>query len=433
MLCLSGCSDWQLVGSRDTDATTGGSESETDTERACDWSSGGDGLGVDVNHPGADRLALTPGGAVRASTLEQELDGELWFEYQDFLLGEIPASTPPDIRWHAEDLGRTFWQAPESARGSSWLYAGRNHSGETVFVFSSFPESGAWVDDADGFLLDRPSDGDDWPAIADVDGDGVADLLFEEYLDLVVHLSPIEGKRDFTTDADLTFGNESASPTYMSSVSVADVNGDGHVDVLGAANQLHVVHGPLMNTLEDGVQPDFTYTPDEWRPERVQFMAEGGDLNDDGEVDLLVSVATSYEEQAAAVLLTDLDMGQATAADAGTVFHYGDGQDPGLVHMRNIGDVNSDGFGDLAAVFVHADDEDRDPLIVYVLMGPITDSTVDIAARADATVTFDELERIESIPEPQPAGDVDGDGAQDWLVGMGSNQAAVLFLGCESL
>ncbi len=140
----------------------------------------------------------------------------------------------------------------------------------------------------------------------DVDGDGVNDLVYGGRSApanrgdgaVFVTLGPVSGNVS-AGDAAIRLEGAAEGSYAGSSLSLGDLNGDGHLDlVVGAPGwtdsaisqgAVHVVNGPLeqSGTLADA---DATYTGRSEEDEAGTSVSATGDLNDDGNDDLVVGV-----------------------------------------------------------------------------------------------------------------------------------------------
>ncbi|TVS21217.1 MAG: VCBS repeat-containing protein, partial [Planctomycetaceae bacterium] len=138
--------------------------------------------------------------------------------------------------------------------------------------------------------------------VADVNGDGILDLISANYQDDTV--SVLLGNGDGTFEGHETF-NVGKNPT---SVAVADVNGDGVPDLVTAnegvltnsftANETSSV-SVLLGRGDGTFEPDATYAALGWKPETLAV----GDINGDGLLDL---VTAGWSREASVLLRTPL-------------------------------------------------------------------------------------------------------------------------------
>ncbi len=162
-------------------------------------------------------------------------------------------------------------------------------------------------------------------------------------------------------------------------------------------------------------------------------VSGAGDVDGDGHDDLLVGAWGNYEEgtyAGVAYLLLGPVTGtvELSMADAKLV---GEEADDGADRVSGAGDVDGDGLDDVL-VGARGNDEGADSAgAAYLVLGPVT-GTLDLSG-ADAKLIGDEASDYAGI-SVSGAGDVNGDGLADMLVGAsdvggGSAGAAYLVLG----
>jgi len=115
-------------------------------------------------------------------------------------------------------------------------------------------------------------------AVADVNGDGKLDLLVANYTPSN-SVAVLLGNGDGTFQAPVTYSPGGQQPI---SIAVADVNGDGKPDLL-VANVAYSV-GVLLGNGDGTFQPALSYAPGGLNP----LSITAADLNGDGELDLVV-------------------------------------------------------------------------------------------------------------------------------------------------
>ena len=351
-------------------------------------------------------------------------------------------------------------------------------SGETHVVYGGASAPGAdgvldlsALDGSSGFTLSGIDPGDvsgySVSSAGDVNGDGYDDLIIgargadpnggssgETYVvyggasapgtDGVLDLSALDGTNGFT----LT-GIDPDDESGRSVSSAGDVNGDGYDDLIigasradpngHASGETHVVYGGARAPGTDGVLAlsalDGTngYTLTGSDPDGVfdASVSSAGDVNGDGYDDLIIGARGANPNGArsgetyvvyggASTPGTDgvLDLSALDGASGFTLT----GIDPGDVSgysVSSAGDVNGDGYDDLIIGADGADSDAGETHVVYGGRAPGTNGVLALSA-LDGTNGF-----IVSGSDPDDesgasvssAGDVNGDGYDDLIIG----------------
>ncbi|MFZ1918888.1 MAG: FG-GAP-like repeat-containing protein [Terriglobales bacterium] len=229
-------------------------------------------------------------------------------------------------------------------------------------------------------------------AVADVNGDGYPDLLVANNGAVGVLL----GNGDGTFQAAVSYNSGSSSTTYVSAVAVADVNGDGHPDLL-VANSYGV--GVLLGNGDGTFQAAVSYSSG---GEDVASIAVA-DVNGDGRPDLLVAAGN-----AVGVLLGN---GDGTFQEP--VSYNSGGSN---AYSVAAADVNGDGKPDLLV----ANSCDNNGCF------PTTDDGVISVLLGNGDGTFQAAVSYSSggyYPYSVAVADVNGDGHPDLLVANSCNSS----------
>lgn len=265
--------------------------------------------------------------------------------------------------------------------------------------------SGAGDVNGDGF--DDVAVGAPW-ALATMEGyDGTPDGA--TYL----WYGPVSGSRGPETADAVIVGPPGQTYFYGTGVSVAgdgDMDGDGFGDVLVTStgwNEAWLVRGPIYGSIDpeaDAYARFIAVAPDSETD--VQY---GGDLDGDGLTDVLVGAdeyVDGLHRLATLVFLGpdggDRYLGDEDARLTGAL---------GAPLPSPSGDVDGDGSDDL--VVADYSDDHSSPGAAYMVRGPVR-GAIDLATAADATVVGDPSDG--TIIFASGAGDVDGDGRSDVIV-----------------
>ena len=267
----------------------------------------------------------------------------------------------------------------------------------------------------------------------DVNGDGLSDILVgASYEDsggadagaaYLVH-GPVTGTVDLA-DADARLlGHVPGERAGYSVATAGDVDGDGLDDVLVGApfsdkngeesGMVYLMLSPLAGTISldlsaaqlVGVEED---------DQAGHTIASAGDLDGDGYGDILVGAWQSDSEgPGRAYLLHGPLSGEQSLADADAILFGESADDDAGVAIGTAGDIDGDGVMDLLVGAPAADVGGSSPGKVYLVAGP-TAASADLAV---VGMTFTgEVADDQAGTAAIAAGDVDGDGHDDLLVG----------------
>ncbi len=256
----------------------------------------------------------------------------------------------------------------------------------------------------------------------DVDADGYDDLLVgalngDDY-DIsagAVYLvyGPLTGDRNLgTADAKLV-GEDDSEFAGKSVASAGDVDDDGFADILVGApghafggGAAYLVYGPILSDL-DLTEADARLLGKTMTGEVGRSVAPAGDVDGDGNSDVLVGASTREAYLFLGPLYGDL---QLAAADTMFVPHKG-----GVgSSVASAGDADGDGYGDVLLGASSDDTGGRDAGAAYLVLGPFAGEEPLWVAEAKyiGEVAGDQAGKWVSS-----AGDVDGDGRDDSLIG----------------
>ena len=232
-------------------------------------------------------------------------------------------------------------------------------------------------------------------ATADMNGDGIPDLVTLSTDDSTVNVVTVDPKGDFILLSPQSF----TDIPQMSSVAIVDVNGDGIPDVVisdgsGSAAGVRV----LLNDGHGKLAADASY-PSETSPGAGPVSVIAADVNGDGKPDL---VTANAGDGTVSVLVNNGDGSFAPPVS------YAAGSDPVAVA---VGDLNGDGFPDLAVA-------DSAGNSVQVLLNNGDGTLASPVAIADGTG-----------PVAVVLADVNGDGHLDIVVADGGDSKVAVLTG----
>ena len=268
-------------------------------------------------------------------------------------------------------------------------FAAGNDAGK-VEIFRSQASSPSTVIEGD----DHAELGGVFGSIGDIDGDGFPELAVGSQLALTIYKG---GPSGVSTTPMAAFG-DGAAPDSVGSA--GDLDGDGYGDffVASSGRPLTIHYGGpkgsvRTSTIASPIANDITY-------------ATTGDLDGDGRPDVCVgfvfAVMTKYDAHVLVSMNGDTPV--EVPIEPSPAF---------LAHVDCAGDVDGDGFSDLAVSYVAADADTNDLVDVY-RGGPNGFAKTPVQTRFPMQYGADASEK----GPPITFGDFDGDGRDDLVAGL---------------
>ena len=378
-------------------------------------------MGSGTNAPGSFASA---GGCIADGTFSDAFIAPLWDDWDLDLGGQVLYQTWTDaiyIQWSAvlRDSSTTSTQD-----FGVWLHA----SGEVALVHDD-----TWSGDASGSWgklgaigLQSSSSG-----VSLGCQEGTVQLTDDGITFTPWGLRHLAGTMSVDSWADATVGGTGSSDRLGQALDIADdLTGDGIADLVvgapydddGASNAGAVwlfAGGPGIDGALTPADAEVSFLGAASGDQLGAALHGGGDLNGDGIADLAVGAPygddAGRDEGIVALFFGGSLSGSISAADADTLM-WGDASgDNAGTSVAIVGDVDGDGYDDLLIGAPTSDITGSDAGAAYLFTGTPTwvDSTM---ALSDAT-----LEGVSAGDAAgyrvAPAGDVDGDGRADLLIG----------------
>ncbi|MCL4510226.1 MAG: FG-GAP-like repeat-containing protein [Bacteroidetes bacterium] len=263
--------------------------------------------------------------------------------------------------------------------------------------------------------------------VGDVNGDGYDD--FAVSMPNANQMRLYLGGPKFDTSRYVTFAmRDSLVAMFGGAIAGAgDVNGDGYGDILISAvfNSGGLRKGIVYLYLggkEIATTPAFSFYDKNSSQDMLGSISGAGDVNGDGYDDFLIGEPYNWSD---AIGKAYLFLGGKTLPTEPAVTFVSDSVEDFFGYsVRGIGDVNGDGFNDIAVGATASLQTDRDPGRVCVYLGGKTISNV-------PTVLNPIEGDIEFGNDIEKAGDINGDGHGDFIVT--SERRAYIYLGLDSV
>ncbi|MFT4975556.1 MAG: hypothetical protein ACI8S6_001443 [Myxococcota bacterium] len=392
----------------------------------CDSDSDSDGYDEDVDcddddasvNPGADELCdgidndcddeVDEDGAADAATWYADADND---KFGDPSVTAISCERPVSYRSNNEDCDDT--DAGVTKAGTRYPDVDSDGYGDLAAAEAACPDAAGYVDNTD--------DCDDTNGAISPDGVEVCD----DGIDWDCDGSDTNDCTQDLATADAVMLGASAGEAAGYTLSASDLNGDGYDDVVvGArlnsdiatyAGATYIIFGPVSGTL-DLDTADAIYTGESADDTSSVGLGGRGDINGDGIGDLLIGAQGDDDaatDAGAAYVLYGASTG--TNSLAGELKLTGEAaSDKAGRSVAIVGDVNQDGNDD---ILIGAPEYDTATLVntggAYLLYGPVTSGSL-----SGADVVFEGVAAQDFAGYTvSGAGDVDGDGGADLLIG----------------
>jgi peptidoglycan hydrolase CwlO-like protein len=327
-----------------------------------------------------------------------------------------------------------------AAAGQTYLILGQQ-SGWSMDMDLSNADASFWGEDANDYS------GYSVSAAGDINGDGYDDFLIGAYGDddggdyagqtyLILGKSSGWSMDTDLSSADASFWGEDDNDYSGVCVSAAgDVNGDGYDDILigayededggASAGQTYLIFGKTsgwsMDT--DLSNADASFWGEDIGDNSGHSVAGAGDVNGDGYDDILIG-AYNDEDGGAGAGQTYLVLGKASGwsmdtdlSNADASFWGEDASDYSGYSVSGAGDVNGDGYDDILIGAYEDEDAGFSAGQTYLILGKASGWRMDTdLSSADASF-WGEDGFDNSGYSVAGAGDVNGDGYDDMLIG----------------
>ena len=335
-------------------------------------------------------------------------------------VGDVDGDSYDDLLMGAPGAGRLV-----SGAGDAYLFLGG--SDMSGVAFSELDADHTFSGTASG-----SSTGSAVAGVGDMTGDGLADLLVSAPGHTVrrgvtyLVSAPTLGVSSLDDATHSWIGEDADDYAGSALASAGDVDGDGTEDLLfgsyindrgGAeAGSAYLVHGPgtSISDLEDADAIVVGESSGDW----AAYALDGaGDTNGDGYDDVIIGAHkhySSYSSAGAAYLMLGPISGEVDLSRADASFD-GPNQNAFLGYgLSGVGDADADGNDDFMLGAYGENSHGNGTGAAYLVLGPVSGS---YSLESDAIKATGETSGNYAGVGVQGAGDLDGDGTADLLVG----------------
>ena len=360
-------------------------------------------VGASFNNSSTGKSHIYFGGSTMNNIADVSMTGEAagnLFGTSVFTAGDVNGDGYSDVI-----VGASF---NNSSTGKSYIYFG----GSAMNNIADVTMTGETAGNLFGFSVSTAGD---------VNGDGYSDVIVGAYANnswtgkSYIYF----GGSAMNNIADVTMTGEAAGDYFGSSVSTAgDVNGDGFSDILVGAYRYNVNGNNsgraylFENSLTGNDIADDFFTGEATGNRFSYSVSTAGDLNGDGYDDFIVG-AYGYNSNTGRAYIY---YGGTTPNNTAIVVLTGEATNNYFgASVSSAGDVNGDGYGDVI-VGAYGNNSSTGKSYIY-FGGPTMNNTADVTMTGEATNNY-------FGASVSSAGDVNGDGYGDVIVGAYGNNSS---------
>lgn len=274
-------------------------------------------------------------------------------------------------------------------------------------------------------------------SFGDVNGDGYDDVLIgapDRSVGGSAYL--VYGQASSVSSATLSsaveFTGEVSNDDAGASVAIiGDVNGDGYDDILigahtnddagSSAGSVYLIYGQAAALSSSALSSAIEFTGPAAGAHAGYFVSPAGNVNGDAYDDFLVGAYGVSSSAGVAYLIYGqaASFSSGTLASAGLAFTGETAGDNAGFALSDAGDVNADGYDDFLVGAINNDSAASNAGAAYLVYGQA--ATLSSASLGSHVRFSGEASSDSAGNWTAPAGDVDGDGYDDFLVGAPTN------------